>query len=98
MTLMPQTADTSRDLLFGLLALQNGLIDQDQLVSAFRSWSRDKESGIADRLIARGDLDAEQRGVIDALVGLQLKKHAGSTEASLANFPAGRSTLNMLAG
>jgi len=27
--------ETPRDLLFGLLALQNGLIDQDQLVAAF---------------------------------------------------------------
>ena len=32
----------NRDLLFGLLALQNGLIDQDVLVAAFRSWTRDK--------------------------------------------------------
>ena len=29
------------DLLFGLLALQNGLIDQGQLV-AFQAWTRDK--------------------------------------------------------
>ena len=31
-----------RDLLFGLLALQNGLIDQGQLVAAFQAWTRDK--------------------------------------------------------
>jgi hypothetical protein len=34
-------ADTERNLLFGLLALQNGLIDQAQLVAAFQSWARD---------------------------------------------------------
>ena len=31
-----------RNLLFGLLALQNGLIDQVQLVAAFHAWTRDK--------------------------------------------------------
>ena len=31
-----------RNLLFGLLALQNGLIDQVQLVAAFQAWTLDK--------------------------------------------------------
>lgn len=35
-------AAPDRDLLFGLLALQNGLIDQVQLVAAFQAWTRDK--------------------------------------------------------
>ena len=48
-----------RDLLFGLLALQNGLIDQDQLVAAFQAWTRDKARPLADHLVARGDLDAD---------------------------------------
>src|SRR5208283_1336100 len=34
--------DTDRHLLFGLLALQNGLIDQTQLVAAFHAWTRKK--------------------------------------------------------
>ena len=29
-----------RNLLFGLLALQNGLIDQGQLVAGFQAWTR----------------------------------------------------------
>jgi eukaryotic-like serine/threonine-protein kinase len=35
------TAAADRHLLFGLLALQNGLIDQGQLVAAFQAWTRD---------------------------------------------------------
>jgi hypothetical protein len=31
---------TECDLLFGLLALQNGLIEQGQLVAAFQAWTR----------------------------------------------------------
>src|SRR4051812_6219671 len=34
--------DPGRDLLFGLIALQTGLIDRDQLVAAFGAWARDK--------------------------------------------------------
>jgi hypothetical protein len=35
------TAAADRHLLFGLLALQNGLIDQAQLILAFQAWIRD---------------------------------------------------------
>jgi hypothetical protein len=31
-----------RDLFFGPIALQNGLIDQGQLVAAFQAWTRDR--------------------------------------------------------
>jgi hypothetical protein len=37
-----------RHLLFGLLALQNGLIDQGQLVAAFQAWTRDKARSLPD--------------------------------------------------
>jgi hypothetical protein len=66
-----------RDLLFGLLALQNGLIDQGQLVAAFQAWTRDKGRPLADHLAARGDLDPEQRAGVEAMVALHLKKHGG---------------------
>ena len=49
-----------RDLLFGLLALQNGLIDQGQLVAAFQAWTRDKARTLAEHLADRGDLDPDQ--------------------------------------
>jgi hypothetical protein len=39
---MPQPTDPSRDLVFGLLALQYGLIDQGALFAAFAAWTRDK--------------------------------------------------------
>ena len=45
-----------RHLLFGLLALQNGIINQGQLVAAFQAWTLDKSRSLADHLQARGDL------------------------------------------
>jgi hypothetical protein len=47
-----------RSLPFGLLALQNRLIDQVRLVAAFQAWTRDKGRELAEQLLARGDLDA----------------------------------------
>ncbi len=89
--------NADRNLLFGLLALQNGLVDQDQLVAAFRAWSRDKGRQIAEYLVERGDMDADQRDAVQAMVGLHDKKHSGSTEKSLAAIPTGRSTRESLA-
>jgi hypothetical protein len=40
--------DTDRNHLFGLLALQIGLIDQGQLVAAFGVWARDKARSLAE--------------------------------------------------
>jgi len=53
------TAAADRHLLLGLLALQNGLIDQGALVAAFQAWTRDKARSLADQLVARGDLDTD---------------------------------------
>jgi serine/threonine-protein kinase len=92
---MPALAD--RHLLFGLLALQNGLISQVQLVAAFQAWTLDKTRSLAEQLEARGDLDADGRAAVEAMVALHIKKHGGSTEKSLAAIPAGRSTQESLA-
>src|SRR5262245_65600474 len=85
------------DLLFGMLALQNGLINQGQLVAAFQAWTLDKARALADHLIGRGDLDADDRSAVDALVSRHIKKHGGDVERSLAAIPTGRSTRESLA-
>jgi serine/threonine protein kinase/tetratricopeptide (TPR) repeat protein len=87
----------AHDLLFGVLALQNGLIDQVQLVAAFQAWTRARNRPLAEHLVARGDLDAEQRTGVEAMVALHLKKHGGDAEQSLAAISAGRSTRESLA-
>jgi hypothetical protein len=84
-------------LLFGLLALQNGLIGQDQLMNAFRAWSHDRGRSLADHLIARSELGTEERSGVEAMVALHLKKHGGDPERSLAAVPAARITREQLA-
>src|SRR5262249_44714211 len=90
--------DAERHLLFGLLALQNGLINQGQLVAAFQAWTLDKAHDLADHLVGRGDLDADDRSAVEALVARHLKKHGGDAEKSPAAIPAGRPTRESLAG
>jgi eukaryotic-like serine/threonine-protein kinase len=41
------TAAADRHLLFGLLALQNGLINQGALLAAFQAWTLDKARSLA---------------------------------------------------
>src|ERR1700679_2606536 len=69
------TAAADRHLLFGLLALQNGLIDQGALVAAFQAWTHDKTRSLANQLVARGDLDADACAGLEAIVALHVKKH-----------------------
>jgi hypothetical protein len=90
------TAAADHHLLFGLLALHNGLIDQGALVAAFQAWTRDKARSLADHLVARGDLDANARAGLDAIVALHIEKH-GDVERSLGAVPAGKSTRESLA-
>ena len=87
-----------RNLLFGLVALQNGLIDQVQLVTAFQSWTLQKDRPLADHLVDSGGLDADQRGVVEAMVGMHVKKHGGNIARSLAGIPDTISTQRSLAG
>jgi tetratricopeptide (TPR) repeat protein/tRNA A-37 threonylcarbamoyl transferase component Bud32 len=60
--------EVNADLLFGLVALQNGFIDQSGLVTAFHGWERDKSQSLAGYLVACGDLDQDRKNAIDALV------------------------------
>ena len=89
-------ADADCHLLYGLIALQVGLIDQAQLVAAFQAWARDKARSLADHLAARGDLDADGRAAVEAMVALHLRKHDANPEKSFASILAGRSTRERL--
>ncbi|MBS0265958.1 MAG: protein kinase [Planctomycetes bacterium] len=85
-------------MLFGLLALQVGLIDQGALVAAFQAWTLNKEKPLAEILVSRGDLKAEDCSAVEALIAIHVQKHGGDTERSMASIPVSGSTLDQLAG
>ena len=80
----PTREATGRNLLFGILALQNNFIGRDDLLAAFNSWVADKSRPLAQFLVDRGALDEARRALLEALVAEHLKQHGGDPEASLA--------------
>ena len=64
-----------REILFGLLALQNGLIDRDILVKAVQIWLKDKSQPLAQILRQRGSGSPEEFVLLERLVELQINKH-----------------------
>jgi serine/threonine protein kinase len=83
----PSSADAN--LIIGLLALQNGLLDQSALVAAFHAWTRDKSRPIAEVLVAQGAIDAGERALLEGLASKHLERHGGNAERSLAAFEVG---------
>jgi serine/threonine-protein kinase len=78
-----QKPSVNRDLLFGILALQNGLTDPATLRAAIRDWSRDRARSLAQILVERGALEAGQRTMVDDLVRERLRAHGDDPESSL---------------
>jgi eukaryotic-like serine/threonine-protein kinase len=89
--------DTARDLLFGMLALQTGIIDQAQLVAAFHAWTRDKARPLAEHIVALGHLDPAHRPLLEGLAAAHLARHGGCAEKSLAAISIGRPAHDTLA-
>jgi serine/threonine protein kinase/tetratricopeptide (TPR) repeat protein len=94
---MPQPTDSSRSLLFGLLALQNGLIDQAALFAAFAAWTRDKGRTLADHLVELGHLDGPRRAAVEAIAAVHVQTLGGDPGKSLAVLAVGRATRESLA-
>lgn len=78
--------NSSRDLIFGLLSLQNGIIDSGMLVAAFQAWTLDRTRCLAQHLVARGSINDEQRRAVDMMVEIHLKKHQDDLEKTLQSF------------
>ncbi len=85
------------NLLFGLLALQNSVINQAQLVLAFQAWTLDKSMRLADHLEAQGVLTSRKRALLEGLVEVHLEAHGGDVTRSLGAVSAGKSTSESLA-
>src|SRR6516165_2084202 len=94
---MPPTHDPSRDLLFGLLALQTGLINQAQLVAAFHAWTQARDRPMAQILAEQGALEAPCLTLVEGLVVEHLRRHGSDPERSLAAIGVGQSTPECLA-
>ncbi len=75
--------DVSRDLRLARYALESGAIDQEQLVSAVRSWSRSQDRSLSAILAGRGLLDAPTLARLEDMVA----RSPGSADGGLASGP-----------
>jgi serine/threonine-protein kinase len=89
------TAD--RNLLFGILALQAGLIRQDALICAMNAWTLTKSRPLGDILLEQGAFDRETQALVEALVKKRLALHEGDVERSLAALSSIDTTREQLA-
>ena len=70
--------DLSRDLLFGLIALEQGVIDRAQLVAAFEVWSETSDRTMAEILVGQGALNESARAFVNRLAGRRTLQRAGN--------------------
>jgi serine/threonine protein kinase/formylglycine-generating enzyme required for sulfatase activity len=80
---MPGESSAGRNLLFGILALQNNLIDRAGLLDGFTRWVEAKAQSIGEILVERGAMTADERSLLEALVAKHLEKFGGDPHKSL---------------
>ena len=76
--------DADRKLLFGVLALQGGLIDHQQFIQACTLWTTRQATPLADILLEQGWLTETDKAHVDYLLQRKLARHRGDAHASLA--------------
>jgi eukaryotic-like serine/threonine-protein kinase len=79
--------ETDRNLLFGVLALQAGLIDAGQFVEACTLWATRKHTPLAEVLVERGWVLPADQAHVHYLLERKLQKHGGDPRAGLASVP-----------
>lgn len=80
----PASAD--RNLLLGMIALQNNFITREALVAGFDVWVRSKSKTLAEILQSAGALSADDREILERLVCTFADRHGGDTQKMLASL------------
>ena len=82
------TVNAEQNLLFGFIALQNGLLSREDLIAATSGWLHDKSQPLEELLVARGLLSEDDCAMLAPLVRRHLAQHEGDAEKSLAAIDA----------
>ena len=75
-----------RELVFGLLAFQNGLIKQETLFKAIRIWINDQSQTLNNILLQIGACSRDELDLLSRLVELHINKHGRDPNQSLASL------------
>ena len=85
-----ESAARASDLLFGVLALQAGLISRGALFAAYHATLADPAPGLAAHLGEQGAVSHAQRTLIEGLVAEHRRRQRGDVEAALTAVLAAR--------
>jgi eukaryotic-like serine/threonine-protein kinase len=83
--------DTERNLLFGVVAFQNGTVDADRLAETCAAWAAEPNQPLANLFVDRGLMTDEQKTEVEKVVAHELEAHGGDPQATLAATMDGRS-------
>ena len=75
--------NADRNMLFGILALQNNFIGRAQLLAAFQLWVKTKAVSVGRMLLQQHAIDEDEYKLLSALVEKQLEKHGHDCSKSL---------------
>jgi serine/threonine-protein kinase len=75
--------DTDRNLLFGVLAHQVGLLDVATFAEVCTEWSARQDRALADLVVERGLVTPADRELVERVLECKLEKHGGDARASL---------------
>ncbi len=94
------SANSDRNLLFGILALQLDFIDRDALVAAMNAWVLDKAKPVGEILREQQALGDEEHALLDALVRKHLQRHGddpAKSRAAVGSLGSARRALQQVA-
>jgi PAS domain S-box-containing protein len=77
--------NTDRNLLFGVLALQADVLDDDQFIKICTLWTTRKQTALGDLLIELGWITPTDHADVERLVERKLKKHGADPRAVLVD-------------
>ena len=75
-----------RQLLLGIIAMQNGFVSQDDFLAAFRIWSEDRTQPFATVLTQQKFVDQKIAELLESLVEAHIRVHHGRTDDSLSSM------------
>ena len=97
-TYFMSAVESDSSLLFGMLALQNGLVEQPDLLAAFQYWCKDRSCAMAQFLVERGALSESDRAMIDGLIRRLAQTQANAVEGTPGTAAAARDAAALPAG
>ena len=85
------TASVEKNLLLGIVSLQQSFVTREQLVAAASAWARDKSRPLGEVLVDQGAIASDTLVLLNTLVARHLTDHGNDAKRSIASFPAAQS-------